>query len=263
LNDYNKGNDKLDGKNKNICKLFCLGYIRAYCYTFIDLIDSGSSNLESATKIINEINNSKSFSKMISFYVWKVIYNKNKKNFDIFLNPEYIIKYNLKDYKCFQNVEINENPFTYDYINPQDQDINDEFNQFNQILEKYKDKKFEEVNLEEFKMNTQNIDVFYFSTNILILSRLKQKQFIESQIYKNFFKNVCTPLFKNNDKIFSAIKILYDPEKYLKFKNAFGITQDNLNIVLHSYRYFINELYSKSQNSIYSVFYGRHVDLKK
>ena len=263
LIDYNKGNDKLDGKNKNFCKLFCLGYIRAYCYTFIDLIDSGSSNLESPTKIINEINNSKIFSKMISFYVWKVIYNKNKKNFDIFLNPEYIIKYNLKDYKCFQNVEINESPFTYDYINPQDQDINDEFNQFNQILEKYKDKKFEEVNLEEFKMNKQNIDVFYFSTNILILSRLKQKQFIESQIYKNFFKNVCTPLFKNNDKIFSAIKILYDPEKYLKFKNAFGITQDNLNIVLHSYRYFINELYSKSQNSIYSVFYGRHVDLKK
>ena len=139
LNDYNKGNDKLDGKNKNICKLFCLGYIRAYCYTFIDLIDSGSSNLENATKIINEINNSKSFSKMISFYVWKVIYNKKKKNFDIFLNPEYIIKYNLKDYKCFQNVEINENPFTYDYINPQDEDVYDEFNQFNQILEKYKD----------------------------------------------------------------------------------------------------------------------------
>ena len=34
LNDYCKGNDKLNEKNKNICKLFCLGYIRAYCYMF-------------------------------------------------------------------------------------------------------------------------------------------------------------------------------------------------------------------------------------
>ena len=48
LIDYNKGNSKLDGKNKNFCKLFCLGYIRAYCNTFIDLIDSRSPNLENA-----------------------------------------------------------------------------------------------------------------------------------------------------------------------------------------------------------------------
>ena len=73
LLDYSGGNTKLDGKNKNICKLFCLGYIRAYCSKFIDLIDSGSSNLEDASKIIKEINGSKGLSKIISFYDWKAI----------------------------------------------------------------------------------------------------------------------------------------------------------------------------------------------
>ena len=263
LSDYNKRIEKFSGKNKNICKFFCLGYIRAYCYKFIDLINSDSSNLENATKIINEINNSKEFRKIISFYIWKIIYNKNKKNIDIFMNPEYITKYYLKDYKNFEKIEISENPFTYDYVNSQEKENYDKFNQFNQTLEKYKDKKFEDINLEEFKINKKEIDVFYFSTSIFILSRLKQKKFSESPIYKNFFKNVCVPLFKNDDKIFSAIKILYDSEKYKKFKNELGITSDNLNIILHSYRYFINELYTNSQNSTYSVFYGRHVDLKK
>jgi hypothetical protein len=114
LLDYCKSNEKLEGKNKNMCKLFCHGYIRAYCYKFIDLIDSDSSNIEDATKIIKEINNSKDLIKNISFYAWKAIFNKSNKNIDIFINPEYISKYRLKEFTCFKNVEIKENPFSYD-----------------------------------------------------------------------------------------------------------------------------------------------------
>ena len=260
LIDYNNGSEKLEGKNKNICKLFCLGYIRAYCYKFIDLIDSDSPNLENKGKIIKEINKSKDLRKIISFYVWKAIYNKNKKNIDIFINQEYITKYKLKEYDCFKNVEVNENPFSYDCINQQDKNI---YDNFNQILEKYNEKQFEGVDIEDFKVNKTDIDLFYFSTSIFILSKLKQKQFIDQPIYKNFFENVCTPLFKNNDKIFSAIKLLYEPKKYTKLQKDLGISSDNLNIILHSYRYFINELYSNSQNSLYSIFYGRRLDQNK
>ena len=151
--------------NKNISKLFCIGYIRAYCYTFTNLIFPGSTNLKNSSKIINEINNSKALEKIISYYVWKTIYNKYKKNIDIFIDSTYITNYKLKEYKCFQNIEINENPFSYDYIHPQDKEI---FEKFNETLEKYNDKKFEEVNLEEFKMNKFDIDIFYFSTSIFI-----------------------------------------------------------------------------------------------
>lgn len=260
LIDYNEGKKKLEGKNKNICKLFCLGYLRAYCYKFIDLIDTDSPNLENKTKIIKEINNTKDLCKIISIYVWKVIYNKNKKNIDLFINQEYITKYKLKEYDYFKNVEIDENPFSYDSINQQDKNL---FDKLNQILEKYKEKQFEGVDIEEFKMYKTDIDLFYFFTSTFILSRLKQKQFMEHPIYKNFFENVCTPLFKNNDKIFSAIKLLYEPKKYSKIQKELEISPDNLKIILHSYRYFINELYSNSQNSLYSVFYGRRLDQNK
>ena len=112
-------------------------------------------------------------------------------------------------------------------------------------------------------MNKTDIDLFYFSTSTLILFRLKQKQFIKHPIYQNFFDNVCTPLFKKNDKIFSAIKILYEPEKYDKIQKELGISSDNLNIILHSFRYFINELNSNSQNNVYSLLQGRHLDQTK
>ena len=46
-------------------------------------------------------------------------------------------------------------------------------------MEKYNENKFEKVNLNEFKINEIGIDIFYFSTTIFILSRLKQKQFIK------------------------------------------------------------------------------------
>ena len=262
LNDYYKGKNQLNDKNKNMCKLFCLGYIRAYCYMFTKLIYPGSSNLGNSSKIIKEINNSKALTNIISLYIWKTIYNKHKKNIDIFLDPTYITNYKLKEYKSFQNIEINENPFSYDLvIHPQNKDV---FEKFIQTMEKYNENKFEEVNLNEFKINEIGIDIFYFSSTIFILSRLKQKQFInENLIYKNFFKNVCTPLFKNKEKIFNAIKLLFNPEKYQKLENELNISPDNLNIILHSYRYFINEIYSNSQNNIYSPIYGRHIDIKK
>ena len=31
--------DKLDGEIKHIIKLYCIGYIKAYCYTFIKMIE--------------------------------------------------------------------------------------------------------------------------------------------------------------------------------------------------------------------------------
>ena len=41
-----------------MCKLFCLGYIKSYCYTFIKLIDICSTKLKNPKKIIDEINKS-------------------------------------------------------------------------------------------------------------------------------------------------------------------------------------------------------------
>ena len=53
LNDYKNDIGKIKGKNnKNLCKLFCVGYTRAYCYTFINLYDSCESRLENVSKLL-------------------------------------------------------------------------------------------------------------------------------------------------------------------------------------------------------------------
>lgn len=263
LNNYNKDSNKLEGKNnKNICKLFCIAYIKIYCYRFISLLDEINSCLdtdEKKIKIINEINNAKSLSKIISFYIWKIIYYKNKKDISTFINPEKINKYKLGEYKNYQKIEPDENPFAYNYINPKSKD---KYNQFSETLEKYKKKNFENINIEEFNLYKLNIDIFYFTTSNLILSLIKQNQF-SNPLYKNFFKNVCTPLFKNKEKIFEAIKIIYSPIKVKELIDELKLTSDNLNIIFHSYRYFLNGLNSYSQNNIYSVFFNRNLDFNK
>jgi hypothetical protein len=145
-------------------------------------------------------------------------------------------------------------------MNPENKDI---YEQFSNSLVEFKETQFEKVNIETITQNKIDIDVFYFTTSNLILSHLLQKNFIESPIYRNFFKNICIPLFKNKGKIFDAIKILYEPQRCKKLIDGLGINEDNLNIILHSYRYFINELNSNSQNNSYSVFYSRRVEKNK
>ena len=263
LNKLNKESKKYEGKNKNISKLFCIGYIKAYCYTFINLLDT--CNLESDNnlkikKIIDAVNNGINLNKIISFYIWKIIYYKNKKNFDVFIDPECLEKYELNYYKCFKNIEICENPLAYNYMNKAAKEI---YEQFNDSLVKFKDNEYEDVKIEVFNPNKIDIDIFYFSTSNLILSRLMNKKFIDSPIYNNFFKNVCIPLFKKKEKIFNAIKILYDPQKCKNLIVNLGLNRNNLNVILHSYRYFINEINSNSNNKIYSAFYDRSVFINK
>jgi len=260
LNSYLNGNKNDENKNINLCKLFCIGYIKSFCYTYIKLIDSCSPNLENKKIIISEINNSKSLSKILSLYLWKIIYYKNKQNIDIFIDPAFNEKYKLSEYKNFIKIEKNKNPFAYNYVNSTKKEI---YNKFCEILEKSRDSAFDNIKLEDLKQKEIDIDIFYHSTCNLVLSLLKQKKSFESLIYKNFYNNVCIPWFKNKEKIFNAIKILYDPNIFKKFKNDIGLTSDNLNIIFHSYRYFINELSSNSSNNIYNIFYSRYLNIDK
>ena len=46
----------LTSKLKEICKLFCLGYIKTYCYTFIKMLDENKPKCEDPKKIIDVIN---------------------------------------------------------------------------------------------------------------------------------------------------------------------------------------------------------------
>ena len=54
--------DKFNNNKRNICKLFCFGFIKSYCYNFISYIkddDNKIKNIQNVIKLINEINTPK------------------------------------------------------------------------------------------------------------------------------------------------------------------------------------------------------------
>ena len=258
LENYKYNPKKLKDKKKNICKLFSIGYIKTYLYTFVTLINISSSKLKDSSKIIKEINNA-SISKIIKLYIYKIIYNKNNKIIDVFVNPDNIQKYRLSEYDEF-NKFINfpqQNPFNYKYknlINEKKQ----EYESFYKTLEKLKIENFENINIiDKINIEKLGIDAFYFYTCNLILSCLKYKDFEKSKIYSNFYNNVGVLLFKKKNSFFPAFQFLYCPEKFEKIKKDYQITPENLEILLFSYRYCLNLLWENKKGNVFSFLYNK------
>ena len=245
LEDYNDKN-KNKNKNKNICKLFCIAYIKTFCYKFIKFIDKEEKDkMKNPLTIIKAINSSKILN--------KIIYNINDKDAYLFSITGFQDKYKLKEYKNFKEFNIMEDNNELFTLTNLDKDYQNVY----EIFEKYKFNQFKKVNIEEFN-SSKNIDKFYFASSNLILSNLIKKGFDKSEIYTNFYNNVCKNLFKS-PALSKAIKLFYDPNKYEKIKKdkEFKINNDVIKILIYSYRYCLNEINSDSKDSIYSLFYDK------
>ena len=241
-------------KLKEICKLFCLGYIKTYSYSFINKFnDDKWKNSKNIIKVINENN---SIYKMIRIYIFKILYNYY--TIDAFINEESIRKYELKEYKDFEELikieELN-NIYKIDYeVKSLKNDyIEDSFKKF----KKFKENEFNnEINKKDFNIKEFGIDNFYIVSYDLILSNLKRNNFEDSNIYKNFYKNICKPLFQEKHLLLKAIQLLYDPESYSKKKQYYNINSNNITPILYGYRYVLNELSSENKNGIYYPIYN-------
>ena len=258
LDDYNNPK-KYKDKNKNVCKLFCIGFIKIFCFIFVNLIQNSNNKIKEIKKVIDIINGSKTASKIITLYIYKIIYNINNQDLYLFSVREIREKFRLDEYNSFKDINI-----TSDCPELSIQfSLDKEYEEVYAIVEKYKYDKFQKVNIEEFE--SRKIDKFYFASSNLILSNLKIKEFYKSETYNNFYKNVCIPLFKTSSTIFKAIRLLYDPEKFSKIKDSkeFQINNETLKALLYSYRYCLNEFTSDSKDTIYSSLYGKESDIKK
>ena len=233
-------------KNKNICKLFSIGYIKTFCYNFINYLEK--DKISEPLKIINEINEKEKVSKIITLYIYKIIYNKNNKEAYLFSIDAFKEKYKLSQYKDFKDFTVNADDDELSNQLNLDKDYEDIFD----TIQKYKFEKFKNVNIDEFK--PEEIDKFYFASSNLIL---KLKDFEKSETYVNFYNNICNKLYKSGTKISSAIKLFYDPKKYEKIKKDFEINGEVHKILLYSYRYCLNEINSNSKTSIFSLFYDK------
>ena len=252
-----------ENKNANVTKLFCLGYIKSYCYTFIKMHDKPNFNPE---KIIKEINMCDKI-KMVKLYIYKIIFNQNNKLIDIFSKNDIKEKYKLDKYNNFNDLfKFNEENYLYEIYN----DIydNDGCNAIYKILSEYQKNSFKNEICKEDIITDYNFkfDDFFMASSNLILNKI---DFENDEIYLNFYNNVIEPLFKNdeyeddneteNNKLFLLFKLIFEIEHYKEFKNKYKINQEDLKVLLNGYRYCLNELSEKNkyeEKYIYSYLYS-------
>ena len=256
LIDENK-KDEIGKNNKYITKLFCLGYIKTFCYIFIKVFDDDKAKFNDAEKIIDTINKKKSTCKMIKLYIYKILYNRYQ--IDAFLNQKYKDKYKLGKYDGFRDfIKFNEEEQVKYGFETLD---NNNYESVYKVLEKYKKDNFKNgIHKEEIDDNL-HIDNFYIAASNLILLRLKSKDFETSEIYDNFYKNVCKPLF-DEKKNSNLIEFLFNPKKYIEIKKEYEINSENIESILYGFRYSLNDLLSNEDDDddnhdyIYSSLYN-------
>ena len=260
LSDLKEKNIVLQDKNKRVTKLFCISYIKSYCYIFIkshELSDFEPDN------IINKINEL-SFNKMIKLYIYKIIYNQNKKQINVFLSDSIKNKFKLNNYSGFE-----------DFIKFKNEDFliyekkgNNNYKKILEKLNEYKKEGFKSEITDEdiYEIKEFNFDDFYIAAYNLILSKLNNEDFLDDDIYFNFYKNICEPLYKSDDedKLLLLIQFLFDKNAFLQVKKACQIIQEDIEVLFFGYRYCLNEIsekYDDKKDYIYSVLYDENNNL--
>ena len=244
----------------DICKLFCISYIKSYIYIFIKSFEEKENpKFSDADKIIDEINGNNPIFKMIRIYIYKILYN----NFgvEVFIKESMIKKYKLKKYVDFTKfIQIKQLNDIYK-IEYSIRTIEDEkYDEAKIKIEKFKsDDCFStKIRQSDFDLEEFGIDNFFIISYNLILSNLQMEN--EDLDYNNeFFSNICKPLFsddKNYELLYKAIQLFYDPERYASIKRNFNFNSKNIKTILFGYRYCLNELFNKKTKGIFYPLYG-------
>ena len=276
LSELQKSAIKFHEKCYRITKLFCIGYIKSFCYTFIKMHDKTDFVPENIINKINELGSQENESdeikneiKMVKLYIYKIIYNLCNKQMHIFLNDNTKSKYKLNKYDGFENFinfENNEQLINYYKISDKDnyKDI------YDKLVLYQKDGYKNEIEKEDININENNFDDFYVAAYNLILSKLKQKDFEIDDSYINFYQNIIKPLYEKNDdddKILVLLQFLFDKDQYSDIKKAYEINYEEIDILLYGYRYCLNEMSieheDKNKEYIYSYLYEDNSDFNE
>ena len=272
LNEFKIDVDKFYNKNANITKLFCLGYIRSYCYKFIKMHDKPKFDPKD---IIKEINDCDKIN-MIKLYLYKIIFNLNNKQIDIFLKDEIKEKYKLDKYNNFSEFIKFEGEQLNNEINNEIYDNGDYKTIYKKLADSQKDNFENEITKEELVGDEKlKFDSFFMAANNLILSQLKKNDFENNKIYINFYNNICEPLFKKDDdesdanRLLLLIKFIFDCDRYKEIKQEYNINQKDIDVLFYGYRYCLNEIsekHKKNEEYIYTYIYDQnnldHIDEK-
>ena len=278
---------------KEIYKLFCIAYIKVFSYTFIKILNVDKNKYNNKPEeIIEVINGNISYEKenqekketkeikerikklglveniiknrkdsledyslfsMIRFYIYKILYNNYK--IDVFIIQESINKYKLKDYKDYSKlIENNKELLNIYQMDDKVKTLNsDNYDYASRLIKEYKNEEFKSKNkLKDFNIEDIGIDNFYVISYNLVLSNL---QLENPDIQKDFYINICEPLFQEDQLLFEAIQLFYNPTKYKEIKKNFSVNSDNIIALLFGYRFCLNEIASKNKEGIYYPLY--------
>ena len=270
LNEFKIDVDKFYNKNANITKLFCLGYIRSYCYTFVKMHDKPKFNPEEIIKEINDCDKTN----MLKLYIYKIIFNQNNKQIDVFLKNEE--KYKLNKYSNFSEFIKFEGEQLTNEIYNEIYDNGDYKTIYKKLTDYQKDNFENKITKEDLIGGDKlNFDNFFMASNNLILSQLKKNDFENDKMYINFYTNICEPLFKKDDdesdtnRLLLLIKFIFENERYKEIKREYNIKQKDIDVLFSGYRYCLNEIsekHKKDEDYIYTYIYDQdnldHIDKK-
>ena len=108
---------------------------------------------------------------------------------------------------------------------------NNNYERIYNLLEDKKKEKFKNKIKKEETGNNLHIDNFYIAAANLILFLLKIEDFETSNIYLNFYENICQPLYDKN-KYFAIIQFLFEPKKFIEIKEKYNINSRNIESIL-------------------------------
>ena len=257
--------EKLNSEIRHIRKLFCIGYIKVYCNIFIEMINTNNPKLKDPLSLEYLLENllsdkEKKMGKIIKLYIYKTIFNKNGKVFDVFLDRTKTKMYKFDKYegfKDFYKLEEDKN------INYGFESLDNDFDSFFNKIEIYKKKEYDKkINKDEIiNSNEPFIDNFLNTSIILILSKLKQKEYELSDEYENYYKNICKPLFEDKPKLSKLIEFLFNRNR-LEELQKHGFDNTNIESIFFSLRYSFNCLNAlkedENSDKIYSALYNKN-----
>ena len=244
--------NKIKSKAKDFCKLFCLGFIKTFCYT---MFKNDNPKIKDPKAIINFINNDKSnICKNISLYIYKIFYNNYK--LDFIKEEKNITKYGISKMNRFKefikSFETINNSFIIEY-KVKTLTKEEDYKYFNDEFKNFEKNSFNKsINPRNYIVKNSGIDNFYMASYNSILVNLLSKN---TAFINNFYKNICEPLFSGKVNIKNLIEYIYNPKKFGEIKKKYNINLKNMKPILYGYRYSLNELSADNQKGIYYSLY--------
>ena len=253
ININNKANG-IKSKAKDFCKLFCLGYLKTYCYTMFNNDKPKCKDPKSIIKIFNKENSN--ICKIIRIYIYKILYNNYK--IDFLKEEKNIAKYGISKLNKFNEFikikELSNNSYIIDYKVKTLKE--NDYKYFDEEFKKYEKNKFDKlIKSKDYDIKKSGIDNFYMSSYNSILVNLLSNN---TEINENFYRNVCIPLFKEKGNIKNSIELFYNPRKFSEIKKKYNINLTNMKPFLYGYRYCLNELSAENQKGIYYSLYDNN-----